>query len=47
MSDNKRPTPAEQAVEKKLNADSAKSEERTEISEAKKLIDKEVETEGE
>ena len=44
MSDSKRPTPAEQEIEKKLNPDSQKSEERSEISEAKKLIDKEMES---
>ena len=45
MSDNKRsnPTPAEQVIEKKLNPDSQKSGERSDISEAKKLIDKELE----
>ena len=42
MSDNKRLTPAEQEIEKKLNPDSQKSDERSEISEARKLIDKEI-----
>ena len=41
MSDNKRLTPAEQEIEKKLNTDSD-SKERSDITEAKKLIDKEV-----
>ena len=46
MSDNKRsnPTPAEKMIEKKLNSDSQKSDERSDLSEAKKLIDTEIES---
>ncbi len=46
MSDNKRsnPTPAEKMIEKKLNPDSQKSVERPDLTEARKLIDKEIES---
>ena len=46
MATDKRPTPAEQEIEKKLKSDSQKSDERSEISEAKKLIVKEIESDS-
>ena len=48
MSADKRsnPTPAEQEIEKKLNSDSD-SKERSDLSEAKKLIDKEIKSDDE
>lgn len=43
MSTDKRSTPAEREIEKKLNAELNESEERSDDSKAKKLIDKEIE----